>query len=123
MFLVIHQAAWSIIVPVSVACSRAMCFSRVASVELIYQVATLTYTLNAPATPIVIQKYGEERDDEVVVIDFKFGQPRPSHQRQVYGYMQLLAAMGYPTHSMKGYLWYVDAERIETVHFTPQPLG
>ena len=63
------------------------------------------------------------RDDEVVVIDFKFGQPRSSHQRQVNGYMQLLAAMGYPTHAMKGYLWYVDAERIETVHFTPQPLG
>ena len=62
------------------------------------------------------------RDDEVVVIDFKFGQPRPSHQRQVNGYMQLLAAMGYPTHAMKGYLWYVDAERIEEVHFTPQPL-
>ena len=59
------------------------------------------------------------RGDEVVVVDFKFGKPRPSHQRQVNGYMQLLSAMGYPTHAMKGYLWYVDAERIEEVRFMP----
>ena len=55
------------------------------------------------------------RGDEVVVIDFKFGQPRRSHHKQVSGYMKLLAAMGYPTHAMKGYLWYVDADCIEEV--------
>lgn len=59
------------------------------------------------------------RGEEVVVIDFKFGQPRRSHHRQVSGYMKLLAAMGYPTHAMRGYLWYVDADRIEPV--TPKP--
>ena len=55
------------------------------------------------------------RGDEVVVIDFKFGQPRRSHHKQVSDYMRLLASMGYPTHAMKGYLWYVDAGRIEEV--------
>lgn len=55
------------------------------------------------------------RGDEVVVIDFKFGQPRRSHHEQVNDYMHLLASMGYPTHDMKGYLWYVDADRIEQV--------
>lgn len=55
------------------------------------------------------------RGNEVVVVDFKFGKPRRSYQKQVAGYMQLLASMGYPKEQIKGYLWYVDENRIEDV--------
>ena len=41
----------------------------------------------------------------VIVIDYKFGQARPSHRRQVRNYMDLLRQMGYP--SVEGWLWYV----------------
>ena len=53
--------------------------------------------------------------DEIVVVDFKFGQPRRHYARQVEGYLHLLARMGYPTSHMRGYLWYVDAGRIEEI--------
>ena len=58
------------------------------------------------------------RGDEIVVVDFKFGQPRKHYAQQVQGYLQLLARMGYPTTQMRGYLWYVDAGRIEEISFT-----
>ena len=41
----------------------------------------------------------------VVVVDYKFGQPRHAHRRQVRNYMDLLSHMGYP--SVEGWLWYV----------------
>lgn len=53
------------------------------------------------------------RDDEIVVIDFKFGKPDIRYNKQVKGYMQLLARMGYPPEKMQGYLWYVEEEKIE----------
>lgn len=43
----------------------------------------------------------------VVVIDYKFGSPRPEHARQVRGYMDLMGRMGYP--AVEGWLWYVEA--------------
>ena len=47
----------------------------------------------------------------VIVIDYKFGQPRHAHRRQVRHYMELLAQMGYPV--VEGWLWYVtDGEII-----------
>lgn len=55
------------------------------------------------------------RDDEIVVIDFKFGKPDIRYNKQVKGYMQLLARMGYPPEKMQGYLWYVEEEKIESV--------
>ena len=53
------------------------------------------------------------KDNEVVVVDFKFGKPNKKYNKQVRGYMQLLSQMGYS--NIKGYLWYVDQEAIEQV--------
>ena len=52
-------------------------------------------------------------DKETVVVDFKFGKPKPEHQEQVKGYMQLLRAMGHA--HVKGYLWYVYPNKIEEI--------
>lgn len=54
--------------------------------------------------------------DRMIVIDFKFGAPRPEYHEQVRRYMNLLSTMGY-TH-IEGYLWYVLRNKIESV--TPQ---
>jgi ATP-dependent exoDNAse (exonuclease V) beta subunit len=51
--------------------------------------------------------------NETIVIDFKFGHPRPEYQQQVSEYMQLLRQMGMP--NVKGWLWYVYANKIEEV--------
>lgn len=53
------------------------------------------------------------KGDQVVVVDFKFGKENPKYNKQVKGYMQLLAKMGYK--NITGYLWYVEEERIEKV--------
>jgi RecB family endonuclease NucS len=45
------------------------------------------------------------KDDEVVVVDFKFGKPNPEYNEQVERYMKLLREMGYK--QVRGYLWYV----------------
>lgn len=50
----------------------------------------------------------------VVVVDFKFGKPSKKYNKQVKGYMQLLARMGYK--NITGFLWYVKEERIEEVN-------
>ena len=47
---------------------------------------------------------------EWVVVDFKFGTPKPEHQAQVQEYMQLLASMGHQ--NIHGYLWYVYKNEI-----------
>ena len=51
--------------------------------------------------------------NEVVVVDFKFGRPRPEYHDQVHHYMSLLAGMGYQ--NVKGYLWFVYSNKIEEV--------
>ena len=53
------------------------------------------------------------KDNQVVVVDFKFGKENPKYNKQVKGYMQLLTKMGYK--NITGYLWYVDEEKIEKV--------
>jgi IS1 family transposase len=62
----------------------------------------------------------ERRPDRVmtdghrmIVVDFKFGHPRPEYQEQVKEYMQLLQPMGYQ--QVEGYLWYVYSNKIEEV--------
>nr|WP_302828809.1 UvrD-helicase domain-containing protein [uncultured Bacteroides sp.] len=55
------------------------------------------------------------RNGEIVVIDFKFGKPNKKYNKQVQGYMQLLARMGYDANSINGYLWYVEEGNIEKV--------
>lgn len=54
-----------------------------------------------------------KRGNEVVVVDFKFAHPDKRYNRQVAEYVRLLQNMGYP--DVKGYLWYVDEERVEAV--------
>lgn len=49
----------------------------------------------------------------VVVVDFKFGKPRPEYTAQVSEYMHLLRQMGYP--QVDGYLWYVYKGNIEKI--------
>lgn len=54
-------------------------------------------------------------DDEVIVVDFKFGQPNPQkYVPQVQKYMTLLSEM-YPQKNVKGYLWYVYQDSVEPV--------
>ena len=55
------------------------------------------------------------RGNEIVVIDFKFGKQNKKYNKQVQGYMQLLTRMGYLKENIKGYLWYVEEDLIETV--------
>ncbi len=51
---------------------------------------------------------------ETIVIDFKFGEPRPGYREQVEGYKAHLSAMGMP--GVKGVLWYVYSNKIEEVN-------
>lgn len=54
------------------------------------------------------------RGDEVIVVDYKFGQRQlKSHQAQVHNYLRLIREMGYA--QVSGYLWYVALGKIETV--------
>ena len=53
------------------------------------------------------------KDDEVVVVDFKFGKKKPEYSTQVREYMSLLSEMGYA--DIKGYIWYVYSGELENV--------
>lgn len=55
----------------------------------------------------------DEKTREVVIVDFKFGSPRPEYVEQVNRYKALTQNMGY--HNVKGYLWFVYSNRIEEV--------
>lgn len=55
----------------------------------------------------------DEKTGEVVIVDFKFGSPRPEYVEQVNRYKALTQNMGY--HNVKGYLWFVYFNRIEEV--------
>ncbi len=52
-------------------------------------------------------------ENEVILVDYKFGKAHESHFRQVKEYMNVLAEMGYTT--ISGYLWYVNENRVEKV--------
>lgn len=53
------------------------------------------------------------KDDEAVVVDYKFGRAYEKHEKQVGRYMKLLSEMGY--RNVKGYLWYVYKNEIKPV--------
>lgn len=55
----------------------------------------------------------DEKTGEVVIVDFKFGSPRPEYVEQVNRYKVLTQNMGYT--NVKGYLWFVYSNRIEEV--------
>ena len=46
-----------------------------------------------------------EKNGRMVVIDYKFGQPLPSHQRQINSYVAALRRMGFQ--DVEGHLWYI----------------
>ena len=50
---------------------------------------------------------------KMVIIDFKFGTPKPQYQQQVRQYMDLVTSMG--EKNVKGFLWYVYTNKIEEV--------
>ena len=50
---------------------------------------------------------------EWIVVDFKFGSPKPEYHDQVRAYMDLLTSMGHS--HITGYLWYVYSNKIEEV--------
>lgn len=52
-------------------------------------------------------------DNEAIVVDFKFGKPRPEYNEQVKQYCHLLQQM--KTQPVSGYLWYVYTGKIEKV--------
>jgi ATP-dependent exoDNAse (exonuclease V) beta subunit len=54
--------------------------------------------------------------NEWIVVDFKFGSPKPEYQAQVREYMQIIQDM-YPDRpiTIRGYLWYVYSNKIEEV--------
>ena len=57
---------------------------------------------------------------EWIVVDFKFGSPKPEYHDQVRQYMNLIQEMTLTSHlspltSIKGYLWYVYSNKIEEV--------
>lgn len=52
-------------------------------------------------------------ENEIIVIDFKFGKPKPEYHDQVRGYMSQIKEMGHP--NVKGYLWYVYPNKVEEV--------
>ena len=54
-----------------------------------------------------------QNDKETVVVDFKFGKPKPEYHNQVKEYMELLGSMGHK--NVKGYLWYVYPNKIVEV--------
>lgn len=53
--------------------------------------------------------------EEIIVVDFKFGKPKPEeYSQQVKGYMSLLQEM-YPDHRLSGYIWYIYRNQIVKV--------
>ena len=51
--------------------------------------------------------------EEVVVVDYKFGEEKASHKRQVQFYIDLLQKMNY--NNVKGFLWYVNENMVVEV--------
>ena len=53
------------------------------------------------------------KDNEAIVIDYKFGKEREEYYDQVKNYMELLKAIGYT--NVKGFVWYVYKNYIKEV--------
>lgn len=54
-------------------------------------------------------------DTEIVIVDFKFGRPKPEeYDPQVQVYMKLIQEM-YPDHHVTGWLWYVYRNQVDNV--------
>ena len=53
------------------------------------------------------------KEDKVIVVDFKFGNPSPAYQEQVREYINLLKEMGHK--HVQGYLWYIYKNVLEEI--------
>jgi ATP-dependent exoDNAse (exonuclease V) beta subunit len=53
------------------------------------------------------------KNNEVIVVDFKFGKPYPEYEHQVREYMSLIKSMGHT--QVSGYLWYVFYNELEEI--------
>ena len=53
------------------------------------------------------------KGQQAVVVDYKSGQPYPSHQKQVQQYMQALTDLGYQT--VEGYVYYLSLGQVEAI--------
>jgi len=51
------------------------------------------------------------KNDEVVVIDYKFGSESESYKHQVQRYVKLIQQMGYS--KVNGFIWYVDSNKLD----------
>lgn len=51
------------------------------------------------------------KDNNAIVVDFKFGQKEKKYNRQIGDYMKLLKNIGYK--NINGYLWYVTLNEVE----------
>ena len=63
----------------------------------------------------------ERRPDRVmtdgnswIIVDFKFGTPKPEHEAQVREYITLIREM-HPSQPVTGYLWYIYSNQIITL--------
>jgi RecB family endonuclease NucS len=52
-------------------------------------------------------------EQEVIVVDYKFGEEKHEHSQQLKQYKDLMRKMGYK--NVKGYLWYVPREMLVEV--------
>ena len=50
---------------------------------------------------------------QIIIVDFKFGNPKPEYNNQVKEYMSLISQMRYK--EVKGYLWFVYSNEIVEV--------
>lgn len=55
------------------------------------------------------------KENQMVVVDFKFGKPHAQHSTQVKRYVNLLKQMDRTSKQITGFLWYVDENRVEQV--------
>lgn len=55
------------------------------------------------------------RENQVRVIDFKFGTPHEAHEAQVANYMSLIRKMDSKYTDVKGYLWYLYDHTIKEI--------
>ena len=53
------------------------------------------------------------RNDEAVVLDYKFGREDNNHIKQIEEYIKVLKEMGY--NSVKGYIWYIPTGKITQI--------
>jgi hypothetical protein len=56
-------------------------------------------------------------ETETIIIDYKFGKPHASHEKQMRQYTELLQTMGYP--KVSAHLWYIEAD-IKTTSVRPK---